>query len=121
MTTTATPAPIRYLGKCQVKRCQTKRAIEPGTARTRLFPGGVLTVLDESGRDWPLYEIGDRDQVKAMRDAGFVCAEHDVVVWFRPGRFTYNPEKVCNAACMGAVGPACDCSCSGSNHGGNHL
>jgi hypothetical protein len=26
-------------------------------------------------------------------------------------------SKVCNAKCMGACGPACECSCGGKNHG----
>lgn len=28
--------------------------------------------------------------------------------------------KPCDARCMGAVGPSCDCSCGGENHGGRH-
>lgn len=28
-----------------------------------------------------------------------------------------NPRKACNAKCMGACGPACECSCGGKNHG----
>lgn len=28
-------------------------------------------------------------------------------------------DKPCDARCMGAVGPACDCSCAGANHGQN--
>lgn len=28
--------------------------------------------------------------------------------------------KECNDRCMGAVGPSCDCSCGGANHGGRH-
>jgi hypothetical protein len=27
-------------------------------------------------------------------------------------------KKACNARCMGAVGPSCDCKCRGENHGG---
>lgn len=30
-------------------------------------------------------------------------------------------KKECNAVCMGAVGPSCDCSCGGDNHGGGHF
>lgn len=29
-----------------------------------------------------------------------------------------NERVACNARCMGAVGPACECSCGGENHGG---
>lgn len=34
---------------------------------------------------------------------------------------TYNEAKPCNARCMGATGPACDCACAGINHGGRHV
>lgn len=29
-------------------------------------------------------------------------------------------ELICGSKCMGAVGPSCDCSCGGANHGGKH-
>jgi hypothetical protein len=31
-----------------------------------------------------------------------------------------DPQVNCGAKCRGAVGPACDCSCGGANHGINH-
>jgi hypothetical protein len=34
--------------------------------------------------------------------------------------FGYFSDHPCNAKCMGAVGPSCDCSCGGANHGRNH-
>jgi hypothetical protein len=30
------------------------------------------------------------------------------------------PEIKCGASCRNAVGPSCDCSCGGANHGCNH-
>ncbi len=32
----------------------------------------------------------------------------------------FAPEVKCGALCRNAVGPSCDCSCGGANHGGNH-
>lgn len=29
-------------------------------------------------------------------------------------------EKTCGARCLNAIGPSCDCSCSGINHGSGH-
>ena len=29
-------------------------------------------------------------------------------------------SKKCGARCLNAVGPSCDCSCGGFNHGGGH-
>ena len=34
------------------------------------------------------------------------------------GRFV--KEKVCDGRCMSAIGPSCDCSCGGTNHGAGH-
>jgi hypothetical protein len=31
------------------------------------------------------------------------------------------PEIKCNARCQNAVGPSCDCSCGGENHGRSHI
>lgn len=32
----------------------------------------------------------------------------------------FAPEVKCGALCRNAVGPSCDCSCGGANHGCNH-
>jgi len=48
------------------------------------------------------------------------CPDPGHWIWLLPVHGTYHPGKVCNARCMGATGPACECSCAGSNHGGSH-
>jgi hypothetical protein len=48
------------------------------------------------------------------------CTEHGHWIWLVPVRGTHNARKTCNAKCLGATGPACDCSCAGENHGGHH-
>lgn len=30
-------------------------------------------------------------------------------------------QHVCNAKCMGAIGPSCECSCGGKNHGAGFI
>lgn len=121
MTTTT----LRYFGRCPVTGCKHRRVIEETTTpllkRYTTPNSDVLTVLDADGRDWPLYCLGGKDWANAMRRAGFECPEHKRVVTFEGGRFTHNTEKVCNGKCMGATGPACDCSCGGENHGRGHL
>lgn len=37
-----------------------------------------------------------------------------------PVRAIHNPEIQCGAKCRNAVGPQCECSCRGKNHGRNH-
>ncbi|QYN17536.1 hypothetical protein [Amycolatopsis sp. DSM 110486] len=118
---------LRYFGRCPTKGCKHRRVVEQGShPQVARVPHGfgrgeVLVLMAEAGRDWPLYEMGDRDHNTAMRAAGLVCPEHDRIVWFVGGRFTFNPERVCNGVCMSASGPSCECSCGGANHGSNHL
>ena len=33
---------------------------------------------------------------------------------------TVNAAVPCNAKCMNAIGPSCDCACGGVHHGGRH-
>jgi len=33
---------------------------------------------------------------------------------------TLNDNHKCDARCLNATGPNCDCSCAGANHGANH-
>jgi hypothetical protein len=50
------------------------------------------------------------------------CPAEGCTRWIvlKPVRGTFNPDKACNARCMGATGPSCECACGGANHGGNH-
>lgn len=123
--TETTATTLRYFGRCPVTGCKHRRVIEQASSpllkRYTTRSSDVLAVLDADGRDWPLYYLGGKDWADAMRGAGFSCPEHKRVVTFEGGRFTHNTEKVCNGKCMGATGPACDCSCGGENHGRGHL
>lgn len=59
---------------------------------------------------------GDR----AVNYNGFLCLPCptcNTLVEVTAIQGTYNETKVCNGKCMGATGPACDCSCGGENHG----
>ncbi len=42
----------------------------------------------------------------------------NATVTYRQVQGTYNPAVKCDARCMGATGPVCQCSCGGKNHGG---
>lgn len=116
--TTATP--LRYFGKCQVKGCKHRRVLEATSAPELEELNGRLLVRASEGL-YGLAFVGDKGQDGALKAAGLGCPAHGGSMVYQGGRFTYNPEKVCNAKCMGAAGPACDCSCGGSNHGGQHL
>jgi hypothetical protein len=34
---------------------------------------------------------------------------------------SYSESHVCDARCLNAVGPSCECSCGGANHGAGHI
>lgn len=42
------------------------------------------------------------------------------LVILKPLKAHLNTEKACNARCMNATGPSCECACGGVNHGGSH-
>lgn len=116
-----TPPLLRYFGRCPVKGCKTKRVLRPDAPGTHTWHDArTMAILDSVDGEprWPLHELGERKQNASFRAAGLACPEHDRVIFFKKGRFTYNPEKVCDGRCMNAVGPSCECSCKGENHGG---
>ena len=117
--------PLRYFGSCQVRGCKHRRVIEESShekLETVADPrrGSYLVVRETANNGvgtYGLYFVGDTRADQALSDAGLGCPEHGKTVVYRGGRFTFNPNKVCNGKCMNAVGPSCDCSCSGTNHG----
>ncbi|WP_289009064.1 hypothetical protein [uncultured Thermomonospora sp.] len=110
---------IRYFGKCPIKGCKTRRIVD----------GGPYMAFRIDGQYHQLnrHEYGFRTRqehiewAEFMRGLDLVCTRHNKFLTWQSGRFTYNPEKICSPRCMGATGPACDCSCGGENHGGRHV
>lgn len=93
-TSTATATPTRYFGRCSIKGCKHRQVTE-GTALGYLGPLGPQATFTP-------------------------CPNHCVAMDWKPMKVKVT-EKVCNGVCMGAIGPSCDCSCGGENHGRNHL
>lgn len=48
------------------------------------------------------------------------CPDGHGPIVARPVVGTYSSHHACNAACMFARGPCCECSCAGANHGGGY-
>jgi len=94
----------RYFGKCTVKGCKTRKVWEGDP----YLPNGH--VIHYNGHN-----------LKALREAGLWCGEHNRWLTWTQLQGRVNPEKECNGVCMAAVGPSCDCSCGGKNHGKNHV
>lgn len=50
----------------------------------------------------------------------FATCECGATVKLQPVIGTHDEHIACGAKCRNAVGPSCDCSCGGANHGINH-
>lgn len=60
--------------------------------------------------------VGDRKVLRVARDCD-ACGKpmaHEQI------RGRYSEARECDARCMGAIGPSCDCQCGGANHGGKY-
>ena len=92
----------RFFGKCRVKGCAYRRV----TNDTHINGESIF------------YRGSNR---AALREIGAWCPEHNRPLDWTQLQGRVSPDKECNDICMAAVGPSCDCSCGGENHGKNHV
>lgn len=101
---------VGFIGKCPVKGCRTLAKVNiPGVGKT--ITKGYrhqyqAKVISAAFHPWQLF---------------LHCVEHRRDLNFKRIEGTYNPQKSCDARCMNATGPNCECSCGGANHGGKYL
>jgi len=94
----------RYFGKCFIAGCKKRRVVEGHIVNgINIFSGGGAA--------------GPTD----LRSIDCWCDEHNVWLKWTQLEGRYSDAKQCNGVCMGAIGPSCDCSCGGENHGKNHI
>lgn len=97
----------RRFGRCIVKGCKTRRVVD---GSPYIGKGWESTPI--------FYNGGNSAQLIA---AGLWCAEHNRHLDWNQLKGRVNLDKECNGVCMAAIGPSCDCSCGGENHGKNHV
>jgi len=120
------PRPVLYLGRCTAKGCRARARIAlPRLRRTverRVSSYGERYELEHHEPAVLLDTPAGRGLVTfaelAARRWLPECIEHRRPLRFAKLEASYDAEKVCNARCMGAYGPSCECSCAGRNHGG---
>jgi hypothetical protein len=137
-----TPDPSRVtvhaIGRCPVKGCRNrKRNSFPGRVHTDRYsthtrwsmptanggmhpaptklPARPSTYVEARDAEWR--RRSDAAYVEGMRAHGWVCEAHDQFMRVAAVEGVVNVEKACNARCMGATGPACECACGGELHG----
>jgi hypothetical protein len=108
---------LHYLGKCRVKGCNALLRITvpmvgiktreypfngPSYERTKWVPS------DPFGRYWTPSHLG------------IECVKHHGPISFTPINGKYSAQHQCDARCLNALGPNCECSCGGENHGRGH-
>lgn len=91
----------RRFGRCTVKGCKYRRVVEGHTVN------GIS-----------IFYIGGNEAELAT--IGCWCPEHNRRLDWNQLKGRVVPDRECNGVCMGAVGPSCDCSCGGENHGKSH-
>lgn len=106
-----------YIGKCRTKGCKHATRVAEVDVQDldsyRRNPAGELVTPNGTAYDRSEPFILNGVAVSAR------CPEHGI---YRLSLLngTHNPEKGCDARCMNATGPNCDCSCGGANHGAGH-
>jgi len=123
---------VHVLGRCRVKGCRY--------VKRHSFGAQIITDRYGTHTNWSiptaagaqhayctwaparlrltdLRSATDVAWAEAMLSLGWVCPEHDAFVEPRAIRGVVNVDKSCNARCMGAAGPSCECACGGEMHG----
>jgi len=124
-----TPGTVsRWIGKCP--QCKTARRVEvrQDVRLTWQYSTPDKMAFSKRVYQYEVLSAGTRhyvhkggNYVMAMCDA--LCTDaHKEAHWFLCKRIegVYNDGIKCNAKCMNATGPNCECSCAGENHGGAH-
>lgn len=97
-----------YIGHCRKQGCGTV---------VRADYAGILNI---TRAQWLArnFDTTRAFTIQGVAPLGY-CAEHGVYP-LKMIRGRYSPDRVCDARCMGATGPACSCQCGGANHGASH-
>lgn len=98
---------VRFVTKCP--RCKGKHAIDI----PQRYAGTFYAV---SVNGWPVIE----DHRDTGKHAWIRCECGRSLTNWRAVTGTPN-DTPCDARCTNAIGPSCDCSCGGKNHGGGYL
>lgn len=143
-----TSTTVHVIGKCPVKGCTNRRrnTIEDAPIRTHgrytytawQIPapapyGQVFAHLHAKSSRHHGYGLNPRPSAfltkwsrpeeiawfTAVRDAGWICTEHDRFMVTVVVQGNVNAAKPCTVACRAATSATCDCVCGGEFHGTN--
>lgn len=102
---------IGFIGRCPVKGCACIIRLDiPTRAIVKTRPVRYVGQTPEKYTIW--------DAAYSPHNYLIHCAKHRYQIGFREIEGTFSDVHTCDARCMSAKGPNCDCSCGGANHGG---
>jgi len=125
-----TPGTVsRWIGKCPA--CKTARRVEVRQDVRLTWQYSTPDKMAFSTRVYQYEVLSPGTRHYAQARGGLVvvarceqgCTDrHGEVVWMTCKRIegVHNAGIACNAKCVNATGPNCECSCAGDNHGGAH-
>ncbi len=100
-----------YMVKCRV--CKNSRRINVPLTHKMIYPKNGPAWMKRMG--WVELPNSFR---QTMADNPCPCNPRDGFQTVRPIKGHYNPDVKCGDKCRSAIGPSCECSCRGKNHGG---
>lgn len=119
--TTTTDAPVLYrCGPCErrTKRPQLwRRSIRRTTTTTEYWHPAIARQVRLVNVEWTPVDGRAHQGQHPPTDR---CPSCKLPTTGRPIRGHYNAARRCDARCMYAKGPDCECSCGGANHGIGH-
>lgn len=122
---TSEPFTARWIGRCPSKGCAVCLHVDVPMIRERwtqtLWNHSALPAFSFEEHQSRVYSaINGPSWGPSWLDLH--CMTHKREIRWTPVNGSYSEEHVCDARCMNAKGPNCDCSCGGANHGrGYHV
>lgn len=111
-----TPFTANWLGRCPVKGCKSVIHLDVPMVRETW----TETHHDHAhGHSWPVSKRREYPVRQGFHphQLGLACAAHRRDLGWLPINGKYVADHVCDARCMNAIGPNCECGCGGKNHG----
>ncbi len=112
--------PVLY--RCKPCRRTVRRFVWVRTSSCRWFSASVQRMASSTTRT--VYDADGRhvytDDGRFALPVPMVDCQCGRQMKQTPVRGRYVADIPCTAKCVAAVGPSCDCSCGGKNHGGAH-
>ena len=120
-TTTSKDAPVLY--RCRHCERTTKRphlwreVFRRTIVRTSRFHPSLARMIDRAEITWTTQ---DGRQLRGEHPPASACRSCKRPTSGNPVRGRFSAAHRCDARCIYAKGPDCECSCAGANHGAGH-